>query len=169
MATQEALPLSLKYSERVLLKTLLESADGGLKFVGRRVVVGGWVKSAKEVKKPSPHHPPPALTDDDNVRFDREKRGGSKDVSCVEILQSRIPLIRSILEVFGGGAHAPPRKKIEAGPPKPTPPQLSTAYLLVTDGSCVASLQVLFFTLLSSGTKAHFRRAFYNYQRGFSP
>lgn len=140
MATQEASFHSqhvtpFKYSNRVLLKTLFKKADGGIGFTGQRVVVGGWVKSSKEFKKSSP---PPALADDgfDEIR--------NKDVSCVEILQSRIPLIRSIFEVLGGIGHAP-RKKLESKTPKASPlPQPSTVFLLLTDGSCVASLQVLF-------------------------
>ncbi|MED6112209.1 hypothetical protein PIB30_059575 [Stylosanthes scabra] len=147
--------LPFKYSDRVLLKTLLDSHDGGRGFVGQRVVVGGWVKTSKEVKKllpPQPTATPASVRPREEKFLDREKKG-DKDVSCVEIIQSRIPLIRSILEVFGGGGYGrvhstPSRKRIEPAPskpatPPPPPPQLSTAYLLITDGSCVASLQVV--------------------------
>ncbi|KAL4270948.1 hypothetical protein HN51_053939 [Arachis hypogaea] len=141
--------LPFKYSHRVLLKTLLDRQDGGRAFAGQRVVVGGWVKTSKEVQKPLPPPAPAASVPHEERFIDREKKG-DKDISCVEMLQSRIPLIRSIWEVFGGGgygrSHAPSRKRIESAPPKPAtppPPQLSTAYLLITDGSCVASLQVV--------------------------
>ncbi|KAL1340866.1 hypothetical protein HN51_027329 [Arachis hypogaea] len=142
--------LPFKYSHRVLLKTLLDRQDGGRGFAGQRVLVGGWVKTSKEVKKPLPPPAPAASVPHEERFIDREKKG-DKDISCVEMLQSRIPLIRSIWEVFGGGgygrSHAPSRKRIESAPPKPatppSPPQLSTAYLLITDGSCVASLQVV--------------------------
>ncbi|XP_057451396.1 asparagine--tRNA ligase, cytoplasmic 2 [Lotus japonicus] len=115
-----------KYSDRVQLKVLL---DGGAELAGKRVVVGGWVKSSKEVEKSAP---PPPLTDETKT----------EDVSCVEIIQSRIPLIRNILEVFGGSGYAA-RKKRDPVPPKPMLPKPSIAYLLLTDGSCVATLQVV--------------------------
>ncbi|KAJ1427888.1 Aminoacyl-tRNA synthetase, class II [Sesbania bispinosa] len=134
MSTQEAgSPSPFKYSNRVQLKTLLDRPHGGVELLGQRVVVGGWVKSSKEVEKSSP---PPPLTDDG---VDETTK---KDVSCVEILQSRIPLLRNILDVFGGGGHVP-RKKRDSVPHKPLPPKPSTAYLLLTDGSCVATLQVV--------------------------
>ncbi|KAF7825872.1 asparagine--tRNA ligase, cytoplasmic 2 [Senna tora] len=146
-ATTTTKLFNYSYSNRVLLKTLMERSDGGLQFVGQRIVIGGWVKSSKEVRKPSP--PPPQLADDHRVDGGETKH---KDVSCVEMLQSRIPFIRSILEVFGGSAY-PPRKKQEYGPPKPTPPLPSTVYLLVTDGSTVASLQVVVDSSLASPSK----------------
>lgn len=122
-----------KYSNRVLLKTLLERSDGGSELIGQRIVIGGWVRSSKEVKKSSAA--PPQSADD---KVDDTKH---QDVTCVEILQSRIPFIRSILEAFGGSGYAP-RKRLESGAPKHTPPQPSTVYLLVTDGSGVEGLQV---------------------------
>ncbi|KAI4356314.1 hypothetical protein L6164_000346 [Bauhinia variegata] len=122
-----------KFSNRVLLKTILERGDGGLELINQRVIIGGWVRSSKEMKKSSP---PPQLPE----RGSEEKK--PKDVTCVEILQSRIPLIRTIIEVFGGSVSAS-RKKVETGDPAPLPPQPSTVYLLVTDGSSVATLQVV--------------------------
>lgn len=121
-----------KYSNRVQLKSiLLERSDHGAELVGQRVVVGGWVKSSKEVEKSSP--PPPLTTEDETRR---------KDVTCVEILQSRIPLIRNLLDVFGGSGYAARKKRDFASPHKPLPPKSSIAYLLLTDGSCVPTLQV---------------------------
>ncbi|CAL0329538.1 unnamed protein product [Lupinus luteus] len=136
------------YSNRVLLKTLLhhhahdhDHGDGAVSLVGQRVLVGGWVKSSKEVKnKPSPS--PSSLIMDDG--FGETTR--NKDVSCVEILQSRIPLVRSIFHVLGGKSYVP-RKKLEHSSQHPLKaimlPQPSTVYLLLTDGSCVSSLQVV--------------------------
>ncbi|KAE8037772.1 hypothetical protein FH972_010334 [Carpinus fangiana] len=148
MATEKpgvAVPVDVtrfKYSNRVVLKTILGSRDGGVGLVGKRVVIGGWVRSSKAgTKQPAtlPLPPPPPKADE------RVGETGSKDVSCVEILQSRIPFFRSILKVFGGGNYHL-REKLEQaiprppGPPPPLPP--SIAFLQVSDGSCVACLQV---------------------------
>ncbi|XP_068325487.1 asparagine--tRNA ligase, cytoplasmic 2-like [Pyrus communis] len=124
-----------KYSNRVLLKTILERRDGGLELIGERVVIGGWVKSSKEVRKePVPH------IAGDYVSGEPEPRS---DVSCIEILQSRIPFLRTIVNVLGGGSgdHYPHTDKLETSIHKSPPP--STVFLKVGDGSCVASLQVV--------------------------
>ncbi|KAB2636662.1 asparagine--tRNA ligase [Pyrus ussuriensis x Pyrus communis] len=124
-----------KYSKRVLLKTILERRDGSLELIGERVVIGGWVKSSKEVRK----QPVPRI-DGDHVPGEPEPRS---DVSCVEILQSRIPFLRTIVKVLGGGSggNYPLKDKLEAALHKSPPP--STVFLKVGDGSCVASLQVV--------------------------
>lgn len=123
-----------KYSNRVLLKTILDRSDGGLELVGERVLIGGWVKSSKEVMKQTPPPPPPA--DHAPAREPEPK----SDVSCVEILQSRIPFLRTIVKVLGGSSsNNTLRERIDAVL-KPAPP--STAFLKVSDGSCPASLQV---------------------------
>lgn len=112
--------------------------------MGQRVVVGGWVKSSREVEKLSP--PPPPFKTEEEAVVDHHRETQKKDVSCVEILQSRIPLIRSILDVFGGSGYYATRVKKQqrdsVASPKPLPPKPSTAYLLLTDGSCVPTLQV---------------------------
>jgi len=131
---------SLKYSSRVQIKTLLDRLETA---VGQRVTVGGWVKSAKEVEKLAT--PLAAVNTHGNERG-VAGQGRNKDVSCVEILQSRIPLIRSILDVFGGSGYVQ-RKKHESVVSEPNhakllPPKASVVYLLLTDGSCVQSLQV---------------------------
>ncbi|KAI9120005.1 hypothetical protein K1719_008974 [Acacia pycnantha] len=135
-----------KYSNRVLLKTLMERADERPELIGQRVVIGGWVKSSKEERKSSPIAPS-LHQSDKNV--DPSK---TKDVTCVEIIQSKIPLIRSILEVFCRTGYSP-RKKDEPVTPKPTPPLPSTVYLMVGDGSGVASLQVVIDSSLASPSK----------------
>lgn len=128
---QNEMPLTLfKFSKRVLLKEIVGRSDGGLGLVGQRVVIGGWVKSSREIKKEVPVQPPP-LEPSDAV--------GPKDLSCVEVLQSRIPFFRSIIRVLGGGEHRI-REKLDAVLNKP--PQPSIALLQISDGSCVPSLQV---------------------------
>jgi len=127
------------YSSRVQIKTLLDQ----LKItVGQRVIVGGWVKSAKEVEKPATS----SAVVNNHSEYGVAGQARSKDVSCVEILQSRIPLIRSILDVFGGSGYVQRKKReslvTEPNHAKLLPPKASVAYLLLTDGSCVPSLQV---------------------------
>ncbi|KAK9281623.1 hypothetical protein L1049_004526 [Liquidambar formosana] len=135
MASEEnntvATPVApFKYSNRVILKTILGRDDSGLGLVGQKFVIGGWVKSSREVRKE--HEPSPS---DDGVALT-----GQKDVSCAEILQSRIPFFRSIMRVLGASNY-PVREKLGSVISKPPLP--SVAYLQVSDGSCVASLQVL--------------------------
>lgn len=155
LTTTTATPVTLtwRYSNRVLLKTILESGDGGLGLLNERVVIGGWVKTSKEVKK-EPMPPPPADFAGDAAAKSSKEKEKEKDVSCVEILQSRIPFFRTIIRVLGGSAgisnNVPLREKLEALVPKPPPP--STVFLQVSDGSCVASLQVVVeSTLVSPG------------------
>ena len=127
--------MPLMYSNRVTLKTILEGSVGEMGLVGNTVVVGGWVKSSKEVKKEPVPSPPAAA---DALPASPEH----KDVSCVEILQSRIPFFRTIIRVLGGSASSPAvREKLESLIPRPPPP--STIFLQISDGSCVSNLQVL--------------------------
>ncbi|XP_057511967.1 asparagine--tRNA ligase, cytoplasmic 2 [Actinidia eriantha] len=127
-------PLS-KYSKRVILKTIFDRSSDEL--VGERVVVGGWVKSSSEVRKEPPPQPPLPGAASGDVAV----ATGPKDVSCVEIIQTRIPFFRSIMKVLGG-THNPIREKLESVIQK-LPPPPSIAILQVSDGSCVSSLQVL--------------------------
>ncbi|XWS36619.1 hypothetical protein CRYUN_Cryun20dG0100300 [Craigia yunnanensis] len=127
--------MPLMYSNRVVLKTILEGSDGEMVSDGKTVVIGGWVKSSKEVKK-EPMPSTPAAADA------LPASPGPKDVSCVEILQSRIPFFRTIIRVLGGSASSPAvREKLESLIPKPPPP--STFFLQINDGSCVSNLQVV--------------------------
>ncbi|KAG5514857.1 hypothetical protein RHGRI_036040 [Rhododendron griersonianum] len=128
-ATETLAPLS-KYSKRVILKTVLE---GGTGLVGQTIVIGGWVKSSNEVRKEP--LPPPA------VAVAGDAPVAAKDVTCVEILQTRIPFFRSIMKVLGGNQN-PSRGKLESIVQQ-LPPPPSVAVLQVSDGSCVPSLQVL--------------------------
>ncbi|PON75098.1 Asparagine-tRNA ligase [Parasponia andersonii] len=121
-----------KYSGRVVLKTILESG-GGLGLVGRRVVIGGWVKSSKEVKKETVVAAPPPV---DGVA----SQTGTRGVTCTEILQSRIPVIRSIIKLLGGSNYSV-REKLEPAAPRPPPPPI--VFLQVSDGSCASSLLVV--------------------------
>ncbi|KAE8685862.1 hypothetical protein F3Y22_tig00111088pilonHSYRG00035 [Hibiscus syriacus] len=120
------------YSNRVMLKTVLESSDGGdMGLVGKTVVVGGWVKSSKEVK----NHPAPLPPDASPASPER------KGLPCLEILESRIPCFRTIIRILCGPDSSPSvREKLESLIPKPSPS--STLFLLINDGSCVSTLQV---------------------------
>ncbi|XP_017411867.1 asparagine--tRNA ligase, cytoplasmic 2-like isoform X2 [Vigna angularis] len=139
----------LQYSNRVQIKTLLDRSNS---VVGQRVTVGGWIKSAKEVEKAVVSSSSSSMAS--NVAVKNYK---GKDVSCVEILQSKIPLIRSILDVFGGSGYVQ-RKKRESVVTEPNhatllPPKASIVYLLLTDGSCVQSLQVVVDSSLASPSR----------------
>ncbi|WCJ37230.1 Asparagine--tRNA ligase [Euphorbia peplus] len=138
---QEPTPPSLNYnySNRVLLKTILQRNDGGLGLVGHKMVIGGWIKSYKEIKRqPLQSSHPHTLADNDS------SPGENKDVTCIELLQTRVPLFRSIVKIFGGGSGAyTSRTKLDSvvsHPPLPSLPSIIN--LLVSDGSCVANLQV---------------------------
>lgn len=136
-APMTAMPF--KYSSRVVLKTILESdEDHGLRLVGQRVVIGGWVKSSREVRKePVAEPPPPPPPPVDDGASQTEKR----DVTCSEILQSRIPFVRSIMKILGGGSNYSARANLEPAAAKP--PLHSIAFLQVSDGSCASSLLVI--------------------------
>ncbi|KAG9154347.1 hypothetical protein Leryth_000796 [Lithospermum erythrorhizon] len=122
-------PLALmNFSKRVMLKNVVAQSDGGISLVGQRLVIGGWVKSSRELKK-EPLQPPVVI---DNVVE-------PKVVSCAEVLQSRIPFFKSIIKVFGGGDHHI-RNKLTAVVKQP---QLYTSILQINDGSCIPNLQVL--------------------------
>ncbi|TYJ27924.1 hypothetical protein E1A91_A07G222600v1 [Gossypium mustelinum] len=125
----------LMYSNRVTLKTILESSDGEMVLVGETVVVGGWVKSSKEVKK-QPVTLPPCAFDTDHAS------PGRQGLTCLEILESRIPCFRTIIRILCGPASSPAvREKLESLVPKPTPP--STFFLQINDGSCASCLQIV--------------------------
>ncbi|KAK1314794.1 Asparagine--tRNA ligase, cytoplasmic 2 [Acorus calamus] len=64
------------------------------------------------------------------------------DVTCSEVLMSRIPLLRSIARIIigGSGGGGGGGRPVEVVAPDPVP---SVVYLLVNDGSCVSSLQVV--------------------------
>ncbi|KAK9138573.1 hypothetical protein Sjap_009167 [Stephania japonica] len=120
-----------KYSKRVVLKSVLGRSDGGVGLVGERVVVGGWVNSHIEVKKEEASAVPVVA---------RMARTESDKVTCVEILQTRVPLFRSILKVFTPHHEKERREAVVPQPVKAVP---STAYLQVNDGSSLSNLQVV--------------------------
>ncbi|CAH9074578.1 unnamed protein product [Cuscuta europaea] len=113
-----------KYTNRVILKTILERSDGGLGFVGQRMVIGGWVKSSREIKKETV----------------LPLAAGTKDVSCGEVL-SRFPLLRSIFKAFRGDGDSRVHDKPD-DVQKPLPPP-SLTILKVSDGSSLHRLLVL--------------------------
>ncbi|KAL8500994.1 hypothetical protein ACS0TY_020542 [Phlomoides rotata] len=121
-----------KYSRRVILKTIFSRPDGVTGLIGQSVVVGGWVKSSREFRKEVA--PPPS-----NI-------GGPKDITCTEVLQTKIPFFRSIIKIFGGDHHI--RDKLDAIMPKP--PQPSISILQISDGSSTSTLRVLIDSSLAS-------------------
>lgn len=133
MAHPHVILVPNKYSKRVVLKDIVGRNDGGVSLVGQRVVIGGWVKSSREVKKEAPPVQPPIVEPINMV--------SPKGISCAEVLQSRIPFVRSIFKVFGVGDHRI-HEKLETVVNKP--PQPSIAFLQISDGSCSSNLQVSF-------------------------
>ncbi|KAK1258519.1 Asparagine--tRNA ligase, cytoplasmic 2 [Acorus gramineus] len=122
-----------KYSKKVVLNTIVGREDRGLGLVGDQIIVGGWVKSFKERRSPVRSKSLPAMV------VGPEPKG---DVSCSEVLMSRIPLLCSIARIIfgGGGSGGGGGRPVEVAVPDPAP---SVVYLLVNDGSCVSSLQVV--------------------------
>ncbi|KAL9228372.1 hypothetical protein vseg_003961 [Gypsophila vaccaria] len=125
-----------KYTKRVVLKALLGREDGGTGLINERVVVGGWVKSAKEVRKQ-----PTILAKPENDQ--QPEPTGSKDVTCAELLQTRMPIFRSFMKLFGVGGSNGGKDSVLSLAQKVQHPVVSTMTLQVSDGSCVASLQVI--------------------------
>ncbi|KAJ8431426.1 hypothetical protein Cgig2_004458 [Carnegiea gigantea] len=140
MASPQELPKpqipNSKYTKRVVLKTLLERSDGGLGLVGERIVIGGWVKSSKEIRKEPPPQPEP----------EHRAQSGHKDLTCNEILQTRVPILRAFMKIFGMGSRSGKKKEkeVESGiEQRVQHPIESTVILQVSDGSCVPTLQVV--------------------------
>ncbi|KAJ9176663.1 hypothetical protein P3X46_011949 [Hevea brasiliensis] len=141
LETEPSTPLipPSKYSNRVVLRTIIERSDGGVGLVGETMVIGGWVKSARVVRK----DPPPQLQSEDNDGI--VVRPGLKEVGCMDILQNQVPIFSSTSNIFDGSGNYPARAKLQPAPSKRVatskPPPL-ILNLLVIDGSCVDSLQV---------------------------
>ncbi|KAM0947041.1 putative asparagine--tRNA ligase [Dioscorea sansibarensis] len=132
-----------KYSNRVVIKSILGRPDGGRGLAGERVVVGGWVKLFKEKpNKDASQAPTPAPVSTPAVV------SVAHDLTCAEVLMSRMRVLRTLARIFG--------KEVSSTPPPPPPPKQpeitektpvvavpTVAYLLVNDGSCVANLLVV--------------------------
>lgn len=123
-----------RYSTKVPLRNILCREDGGVGLVGAEVVIGGWVKSAKEMKRER-EFVEPLKPGKAEMEFGIGKTTG-KDVSCVEIFQGKIPFLKSLMRVFGGASEAVKEHVVF----KPILP--SVVVLQISDGSCVGSLQV---------------------------
>lgn len=135
-----------KYSNRVVIKSILGRPDGGRGLAGERVVVGGWVKLFKEKPKKDASQAPPPASAPAVVSV-------AHDLTCSEVLMSRMPLLRNLARIFGKGVSSmppppPPPKQLEIADKTPVEPVPTVAFLLVNDGSCVANLQVLIFLSL---------------------
>ncbi|KAK4369222.1 hypothetical protein RND71_013014 [Anisodus tanguticus] len=107
MSSEQAPAATLsKYTKRVALKTILGgSSDGGVGLTGHRVVIGGWIKSSSEIRK-QPVTPQPAAA---------PQVVSPKDVTCSAVLQSRIPLLKSIMKVLVDSALATPCQVMPTG------------------------------------------------------
>ncbi|WOG85995.1 hypothetical protein DCAR_0105189 [Daucus carota subsp. sativus] len=119
-----------RYSSRVILKTILNRNDNGLGLAGERLVIGGWVKSSKELTKEEPVKTSDALVN----------AGTPTDFTCAEVIQSRIPFLRTIIKVFGGQGNNVHDK---LHPFMAKLPQPKIVYLQISDGSCVQTLQIV--------------------------
>ncbi|KAG2321489.1 hypothetical protein Bca52824_014702 [Brassica carinata] len=142
-------PVTLsKYSNRVELKTLLKRSDGGARLAGKRVVIGGWVKSSRAVKKDSPPPPPPPPS----LAVPPPSTTTKSNVSCTEIIQSKMSIFRKLFDVLSGGGKTYPifDKPEIAGGKKDTSPPEYIIYFLISDGSSVSSLQVVVDSAMSS-------------------
>ncbi|XP_042459416.1 asparagine--tRNA ligase, cytoplasmic 2-like [Zingiber officinale] len=113
-----------KYSQRVVLRSILNRHDGGKELSGHRVVTGGWVKSRKD--RPEVAHDPSAA-----VPLQAE------DASCIEALLQHLPLLRPLVRILLGrlSAATATEAKPNAGP--------VTALLRINDGSTSSNLQVV--------------------------
>ncbi|KAJ0234091.1 Asparagine--tRNA ligase [Hirschfeldia incana] len=153
-ASQDPVTLS-KYSKRVELETLFKRSDGGLGLFGKRVVVGGWVKSSRAVKKDSLAPPPPPP--ENLVPPPPSSGGGSQasptpSVSCTEIINSKMSIFRKLFDVLsgGGGKTYPIFDKHELAGQKATSPPEYIIHFQISDGSSVSTLQVIVDSVLSS-------------------
>ncbi|XP_019100470.1 PREDICTED: asparagine--tRNA ligase, cytoplasmic 2 isoform X2 [Camelina sativa] len=143
-------PITLsKYSNRVELKTLLERSDRGAGLVGKRLVIGGWVKSCRAVKKDSP---PPPVVGDPSPSSGGDQSHTTANIRCTEIIQSKMNIFRRFFDVLsgGGGKTYPIFDKTELAGQKAPPPPEYVFYFLISDGSSVSSLQVVVDSALST-------------------
>lgn len=104
-------------------------------------MVGGWVKLFKEKPKKDASQAPPPASAPAVVSV-------AHDLTCSEVLMSRMPLLRNLARIFGKGVSSmppppPPPKQLEIADKTPVEPVPTVAFLLVNDGSCVANLQVV--------------------------
>ncbi|GMH25820.1 hypothetical protein Nepgr_027663 [Nepenthes gracilis] len=137
-AVQNLIEIS-RYSKRVVLKSLLERSDGGVSLVGEKIVIGGWVKSAKKVmNEPPPPPPPPAVAEQ---AVTEQAEGRPKDLSCCEILVNWVPIIWCFKKASRASSRLDKEKSTDGlRELLPLPP---TVVLQVSDGSCVDRLQVV--------------------------
>ncbi|CAH8343599.1 unnamed protein product [Eruca vesicaria subsp. sativa] len=137
-----------KYSNRVELKTLLERSDGGARLAGKKVVIGGWVKSSRAVKKDSPPPPPPPPS---SVTVPPPP-SKTANISCTEIIQSKMNIFRKLFDVLSGGGKTYPifdKPEITGHNATSLPPEY-IIYFLISDGSSVSSLQVVVDSAMSN-------------------
>lgn len=104
--------------------------DGGLGLVGKRAVVGGWVKSSRVVKAKldGPMSPPRMEPTMETTRL-----------TCTEVLMGRVPLVRCFAKLIGVGGTAAVDRVASVSYKL----AMQTALVRINDGSCVTDLQVL--------------------------
>ncbi|KAK8686296.1 hypothetical protein V6N13_125323 [Hibiscus sabdariffa] len=96
------------------------------------------MKSSKEVKRKSVAVPLKTLVATQAFLASP----GPKDVNCVEMVQSQIPIFKTIIRGISGSISYPyVREMLEPSIPKP--PHPSKFYLQINDGSCASSIMVL--------------------------
>lgn len=136
-------PITLsKYSNRVELKTLLDRSDRGAGLAGKRVVVGGWVKSSRAVKKDSPP-PLPSVAPVPSPSSGGDQAHTTANVRCTEMIQSKMNIFKKLFDVLsGGGKTYPIFDKTDHAGQKAAPPPEYVFYFLISDGSSISSLQV---------------------------
>ncbi|XP_024015627.1 asparagine--tRNA ligase, cytoplasmic 2 isoform X2 [Eutrema salsugineum] len=136
---------------RVEIKTLLERSDLGARFSGKRVVIGGWVKSSRAVKKDLPPPPPPPVLAIPPPSSGGNQASTTANISCTEIIQSKMNIFRKLFDVLsGGGKTYPIFDKPELAGQKTAPPPEYILYLSVSDGSSVTSIQVVVDSAMST-------------------
>ncbi|CAN8260155.1 unnamed protein product [Cochlearia groenlandica] len=145
-----SIPITLsKYSNRVEIKTILERSDGGARLAGQRVVIGGWVKSSRAVKKDSPPPPPPSSVTPPSSGGNQAST--TANISCTEIIQSKMNIFRKFFDVLsGGGKSYTIFDKHELAAAKAASPPEYVLYFSISDGSSVSNLQVVVDSAMSN-------------------
>nr|DAD24072.1 TPA_asm: hypothetical protein HUJ06_025535 [Nelumbo nucifera] len=93
-----------KYSERVVLKSIVGRSDRGSELIGERVVIGGWVKSSKEQVKDLPQQPSIPCKHVVELKVEKILHIGTVDPARYPLAKPKVPL-----EVLQGYPHLRPR------------------------------------------------------------
>ncbi|XP_074563208.1 asparagine--tRNA ligase, cytoplasmic 2-like [Curcuma longa] len=118
-----------KYSQRVVLRSILNRHDRGEGLSGHRVVAGGWIKSRKD--RPAEGH-------DRSAAVAAAVPPQPEDASCFEALLQHLPMLRPLARILLGRLDA----DADATEAKPNVGPV-TALLRINDGSSSSNLQVV--------------------------